>query len=125
MLFMALVVHLVTGFIVGVGLTGCATLISANPPPTDWPRLSVSIHRVSTYEVLKRCSKYLTPAARLIGLGLVGGCAEINFARFRCDIWVPVDVDAGVLEHEMDHCFGRDHLGESTLRDAWLTYRSR
>lgn len=106
-------------------LTGCASMISSNPPPADWPKLAVSIHRVSLYEVAKRCGKYLTPSGRLLGLGLVGGCAEVNFAHVRCDIWVPHDVDPGVLEHEMDHCFGKDHPGDTTLRNAWLAWSTR
>lgn len=105
-------------------LTGCAGMISSNPRPADWPFLAISVHRVPTLEVLKRCGKYLTPTGRLMGLGLVGGCAEVNFAAVRCDIWVPKEVEPAVIEHEMSHCFGQDHPGDSTLRDAWLAYRS-
>lgn len=104
-------------------LTGCASMISSNPAPQDWPKLSVSIYRVSTYEVVKRCSKYLTPSGRLMGLGRVGGCAEVNFSAVRCDIWVPHDVDPSVLKHEMDHCLGKDHPGDSILKDAWLAHK--
>lgn len=106
-------------------LSGCASMISSNPPPADWPKLTVSVHRVSFYEVAKRCGKYLTPTGRLLSLGLAGGCAEINFANVRCDIWVPHDVDQGVLEHEMDHCFGKDHPGDDTLRLAWSNHKGR
>ena len=106
-------------------LSGCGSFISTNPPPPDWPKLAVSVHRVSFYEVLKRCSKYLTPVNRVMGLGLVGGCAEINFGAVRCDIWIPHDADSMVLEHEMDHCFGKDHPGESTLKEALIAWRRR
>src|SRR5688572_2738635 len=104
-------------------LSGCGSMISNNPPPPDWPKLAISVHRVSFYEVLKRCSKYLTPVNRVMGLGLVGGCAEINFAHVRCDIWIPHDADPLVLEHEMDHCAGKNHPGESTLTDAWEQWK--
>lgn len=106
-------------------LSGCGAMIDPTSAPRDWPRLSVSVHRVSVYEVVKRCSKYLTPTARVMGLGLVGGCAEINFAAVRCDIWIPHEADEGVLEHEMDHCFGKDHPGDSNLRTAWNTYKEK
>lgn len=106
-----------------LALSGCASMISSKPAPADWPKLAVSVHRVSLYEVFKRCGKYLTPSGRLISMGLVQGCAEVRFATMRCDIWMQ-DNDPAVLEHEMDHCFGKDHPGDSTLRDAWLAYRA-
>ncbi len=105
-------------------LTGCGSLISHNPPPSDWPQLRVVIHKGTQMQVQKKCVKYLSPFNAVMSLGLVGGCAEVNFRQKRCDIWVPHDVSQEVLDHEMEHCKGKDHPTESTMKDAWERYKA-
>lgn len=107
-------------------LQGCATLIDEHtPPPADAPKLAIEVRQVSILEIQRRCGKYMTTAAMLLGLGLVGGCAEIYFAQNLCIIWLPSgENDAGAEKHERDHCALKDHPGDSTLRDAWTAYKA-
>lgn len=101
-------------------------MISHEPPPSDWPKLDIVIHRVSFFEVQKTCGKYMGIAAKIMSLGLAGACAEVNFSSNKCDIWLPRgETDPSTLEHEMDHCLGGDHIGESDLRDAWTAWKAR
>ena len=94
-------------------LSGCTT-IEHGSEPKDWPRLSIDVRKVSYVEVLKRCSKY-NPAPI--------ACAEIYFRTMTCVVWVTPDVPRYVMDHELGHCNGADHFGESTLRDAWAAYK--
>lgn len=51
-------------------------------------------------------------------------CAVIDFNAKTCDIWLDAeDPDAGIEKHEHDHCDGRDHVGETYLRDLWEQHK--
>lgn len=103
-------------------LAGCSTIDQHTEPPADWPDLMPIEHRVSPGEVLTRCYRYVSWPLRLLG-SVPFGCAELNFTDHTCTVWYPDDA-AGehVRRHELLHCAGYDHPGESTLRDAWRAY---
>lgn len=103
-------------------LSGCATMTNAEGPK-DWPRLTVKIHQVSLIELYRKCGKYHTPVSLLLSGGVIGACAEITFATNRCDIYLSGENSKEIVEHEIDHCFGKDHPGDTTLRDAWDKYK--
>lgn len=105
-------------------LAGCATTIAEGSAAPDWPRLKVVRHVVSGIEVIKRCYKYVPTGTKLIG-GVPQACAEVNFYRMRCDIWLTDDSSPDVIEHEELHCLGFEHPGEKTLTKAWIAFKER
>jgi len=105
-------------------LPACSTMTHTESPP-DWPALEVIEHKVSVIDVQKKCFKYLTPVAAALSLGLTLGCAEVDFAARTCTIYIARgENDPGIIEHERDHCAGKDHPGDTTLRSAWERYSS-
>lgn len=103
-------------------VAGCTT-IGHQPPPADWPNLTIVEHQVGTWSMLKHCYQYVSLPMKLIG-GIPFSCAEVNFPARRCDIWCTEDMNAETLEHERLHCAGYDHFGASTLADAWRDYKA-
>lgn len=99
-------------------LTGCSGMFidSHTPAPADWPELRVIEHRVSRDEMAERCSKYVP------WYSSVEACAEWHFARGECHVWITPDSMRFVVEHELMHCRGLDHPGDSTARDAWHAF---
>ena len=96
---------------------GCTT-IGHEPAPSDWPALDVRVHSLPHKEMRDRCLRFAPPGYD------VEACAEINFAKGSCDIVLSADfLRSGVLEHEREHCSGKDHVGASTLRDAWARFK--
>jgi len=105
-------------------LPACSTMTHPESP-ADWPALEVTERQVSFIDVQKKCFKYLTPVAAALSLGLTLGCAEIDFAANTCTIYIGRgENDPGILEHEREHCAGKDHPGDATLRSAWERYSS-
>jgi len=105
-------------------LPACSTMIHSESP-ADWPALEVIERQLSLIEVQKKCFKYLTPVAAALSFGLAVGCAEIDFAARTCTIYIGKgENDPGILEHEREHCAGKDHPGDATLRSAWQRYSS-
>lgn len=119
---------LLLGFLGGLAvawLMACGSMFHTEPPK-DWPALETRVHRVGLVELHKRCAKYMTTGQKLMSLGIVGGCAEIDFANSRCDIWLGQGENSPELEeHERLHCLGHDHTEDTTLRDAWNEWRAR
>lgn len=74
--------------------------------------VKVQIHRASMGEVNARCG----------GMVLAFACAEVHFYSDTCHVWVATD-DQMALEHELEHCNGRDHVGSNSLRDAWERWK--
>lgn len=75
-----------------------------------WPALTVVEHRVPHAEMRTRCGVY-APA-----LVSPEACATFNFAEARCDIILSSDFpDERAREHELAHCAGYDHPGESNM----------
>ncbi len=110
--------------------SGCAFTIDTSEhcaPPADWPALKRHELRLSFIEVQRVCAPAraaMTPTARLLSLGLVAQCVLIDFERGTCTHVRPIDETDGD-EHEAEHCAGRDHIGETHLRDAWTRHKTR
>ena len=102
------------GFVLGVLVCwamACAAI--GGEAEKDWPALKTSI--IYSGDVSKECGKYaLMPLA----------CAEIDFEKKTCVIYTSVNW-AWVLIHEQEHCAGKDHENETSLRDAWNKYKGR
>jgi hypothetical protein len=105
-------------------LPACSSMTHSESP-ADWPALVVIERQVSVIDVQKKCFKYLTPAGLALSFGLTMGCAEIDFVARTCTIYTARgENDPGILEHEREHCAGKDHPGDATLRSAWERYSS-
>lgn len=110
---------------VAIGLQGCATMIDEHKRVTGWPNLKVTEHRVNFALVVMRCYKYQSLLSKALGT-IPGACAEINFDAGTCDIWLGQgEYDAGLIQHEREHCAGGDHIGDTTLADALAAYKAR
>ena len=96
-------------------LFGCATIDMSRPPPADWPKLEVEIIKTTLDEAKRQCK-----GVKLI----VFGCAKVFFDEGVCRIYLGTE-DKSVYEHELLHCKGYDHPGESTMRDAWAKWTFR
>lgn len=108
--------------ILAAALAGCTVMDQHSAPPSDWPALVVHEHAVSCTAMVAKCYQYLSLPMKLMG-GLPLGCAEIRFDQGRCDIYTCWMSPADVLAHERLHCRGYDHIGDSTLRDAFQHYK--
>ena len=71
-----------------------------------------------------RAARRVVPLPMKLAGSIPFACAEVDLARRRCDIWAIADAEDGVLEHEREHCAGRDHVGASTLADAMRAWRA-
>ena len=111
-------------FLLAIFLLGGCTSIGHQPAPSDWPRLTIVEHRMKTAEVFQKCYQTIPLGLKLLG-AIPEGCAFIDFAAMRCDIYIHVDFGPRdrVHEHELEHCAGRDHFGASTLADAWEAWK--
>ena len=105
-----------------IALTGCTTINMHTPPPADWPALTVHERTVSTAGMIAKCYPAMPLAHKLI-VSLPIACAWIRFDEGTCTIYLTDWTPTSALEHEYEHCAGRDHEGESNLRDAWTRYR--
>ena len=107
-------------------LSACTTMIG-NPPIDGWPKLSVEWHRVSGKQMMDFCVRTNAdnPLVKINGLLVyIMGCAEPDFDRMACEIYVDKDFpDAGLDEHELKHCEGWDHYGETGMRDLWMEWQ--
>ena len=102
-------------------LAGCATVIDEHmPPPDGWPTLEMRTVYLGPVALEKKCWKYQPLYMKLLG-GLVIQCVEANFEELTCTQYRPRDATDGDA-HEAEHCDGRDHVGESTMRDAWTAW---
>lgn len=92
-------------------LLGACTVIGGEPVP-GWPKLEVVEHRVPHHVMRERCARY-------VGFGMSPeACAEFDFASSRCHVWFSADFPPPqyVVQHELEHCQGYEHAGESSLR---------
>jgi hypothetical protein len=99
---------------------GCASIDEHNRVP-GWPELRVVQHYVSDEALRSRCSKYVA-----FGM-LPEACSEFDFARGECNVWFSRDYPpAGfVVRHELAHCHGYDHPGETNLRDILARWQAQ
>lgn len=98
-------------------LAGCTVIDMRRPPPEGWPKLQVTVIKTGFAQVQAACGSNAV-------IGLLApyfACATVNLSAGTCVIHTMTD-DPYVMEHEMEHCAGRDHIGDSTLReyhDRW------
>jgi hypothetical protein len=78
----------------------------------DWPALDVRFYLVPAEQVQQVCPPFTR------------GCAIPLFKRREC-IVVLAENDPVLRIHETYHCYGFDHIGESTMRDAWTRFKNR
>ena len=88
--------------VIVLGLTGCATIDYNTPPAADWPAL----------QVVETDARYCKPFDI--------GCAWVNLREMVCYVFIGAEA---VREHELAHCRGYDHPGESTMRDLWAKWK--
>jgi hypothetical protein len=100
-------------------LLGACTVIGHDPAPPGWPKLEERVIRGDLFETHLACGG---SAASFLVFTLFG-CATIQLAPDckggTCTIYVAGDDEYSdlTLEHEREHCAGRDHLGSTLLRD--------
>lgn len=103
-----------------LGLSACTVINVNQKPPSDWPKLSVSVHKLSFYETQKACGGGIF--STLLGVHRFA-CAWIHFDKQTCTIYTATD-DPHVMEHELAHCEGYDHIGSTTLADGWRDWKA-
>ncbi len=97
---------------------GACTLINEHKlPPKDWPNLEVTVYETGFSETQEKCGWSVLGA---VLVGPILGCAYINFDKMKCDIYLWVN---SVLDHELLHCKGYDHIGSSRLADYWEQWK--
>ena len=88
------------------------------PPPSDWPRLETTFHKVDLKTVAIKCS-----SSEWGRYAKTLGCAIINFRENTCVVWYATE---DILPHERAHCLGFDHKGQvNTLGGQWNDYKNR
>jgi hypothetical protein len=97
-------------------LCGCAItpIDTAHRPPPDWPALAVSVHYIHG-DLAKTCGLQSS-------LSPLVGCATADFNRGTCSIYLNFHSDT-VLAHELLHCQGYDHPGETTFHASWARFK--
>lgn len=102
-------------------LAACTVIDSHQPPPPDWPSLRIVEHHVSHQAMREVCTQYapqgMSPEA----------CAQFYFDKGECHLWFSSDFPPArwMIEHEHLHCRGHDHVGDSTLRHIWESWKHR
>lgn len=106
-----------------VWLSGCTAINVHQEPPKDWPKLLVSIQKVGFWEMQTLCGG--NPLMAALGLKNYFGCAWIQFDTNTCVVYYSSDDEHGklVIEHELMHCEGYDHIGSSSFADGWEEWK--
>ena len=91
-----------------VMLTGCTTI---HTQVTNFPTLTVTEHQMSFSEMISKCYPGVPLWLKLLG-SFPLACAEFNFPKATCDIYVTDISPNWIIEHERAHCQGGDHFGE-------------
>lgn len=106
---------LTRALILALLLTGCTMIDMDQPPAKDFPKLAITEHYVSWAVMREKCQKADVPGIMSVG------CTEYDLIRETCHIWLVADPPPSpeTIAHERLHCAGYDHVGESTLQDAW------
>jgi hypothetical protein len=100
-------------------LAGC-TLIGHQPAPQGWPsddRVKVTVVKASLWETHLACGG----SAVQFALGVwYTACAHVTLdetcSNATCVITTSTD-DPATMEHECEHCRGRDHFGSTAFAD--------
>ncbi len=101
-------------------LSGCASIDSHSDPVAGWPNLTPVEHHVPNAEMRDRCGIYLPVWSS------PEGCAIFRFDANECHIYVSADFPRpDVLEHERQHCEGRDHVGSTDMKAMLNDWKAR
>lgn len=95
-------------------LTGCTMISYERKPPVDWPKLEVSIVKLGFWKTQQKCGGNILMQAL--------ACAEFRFDTMTCTIWTSTN-DVYVMEHELAHCEGHDHIGSTYQSDLWSEWK--
>jgi hypothetical protein len=102
-------------FLLALFLSGCAIPIGHVPPPPDWPQLEFSVYKAGFSETQRLCPS---------GLGITMGCAYIDFDKKTCiAVVMHSDMEKIVIDHEKEHCLGKDHVNDTWLADYWARWK--
>lgn len=100
-------------------LAGCSSIVDTHtPPPKDWPVLRVVEHRLPHARMRDACSRFGPWYAP------VEACTIWRFDLGECHVYFSADFppQPWIVEHELAHCRGHDHVGDDTARRAWHAY---
>lgn len=100
-------------------LAGCTTVTPLdlnNKPAADWPKLKVTVYHVTKEKMAAACSGAHFEA------GTPVACSLISLSKKTCDIYTTTDED-DVMQHELGHCRGYDHVGSNREHDGWEAYK--
>lgn len=97
-------------------LPACPTIDKSVPHPADFPTLEPRIRYVGYIEMQRKCGIPLLASLFVQCLGL----AEPDFCTKTCNVTLLSDA---VREHELWHCKGYDHPGETHMKDLWAAYK--
>lgn len=87
-------------------------------PPADWPKLEPRLHELAHRDFVPVCLQHFPPQ-QCIGMT---GFVLIRWHARKVDVYF---TNVSAYWHEEQHWkHGRDHRGESTLRDAWARYKA-
>ena len=78
----------------------------------DWIALDILFFIASPEQVKDICPPFTQ------------ACAVPVFAKRRCLVLLP-QYDEMLIAHERLHCYGFDHIGDSTMRSLWESYKSK
>lgn len=92
------------------------------PPPSDWPKLAIEERNVSFLEMQRLCVPTQHPIMTILTSVRIA-CSYIDLDNGKCIIVKTVNSDIAVVEHETEHCLGRDHIGSSLIRDYWTQWK--
>jgi hypothetical protein len=98
---------------VSISLASC-TIVGHKPTPQGWPELVEQIERPGFWQAQQICG---AP----IPFGIAVACAQPDLVKGICRIILTSD-DPEVLEHEREHCRGKDHIGSTALADYYKEY---
>lgn len=113
-----------------IALSACATIDVSDKPAPDFPHLRVIESWPVTHEVFLHDCGARDPIPLVI---VVKGCAVPDFAAGTCHIyydppkWITQGVEFYAWDwlrnHELAHCAGYDHPGETEMHDRWTAYK--
>lgn len=105
--------------VLGLLISGRST-IDYSRRVDGWPVLTPEVHHVAPQEMHAHCAKY-SPS-----LELPLACSEFFLEEGVCRVWIAGHAK-GIVEHELAHCAGYDHVGGQTTRamlQKWKASRS-
>ena len=110
-----------------LALAGCS-IIGHKPPPDGWPKLTETVTFKSLWDVNAECSRADGAIGSFLMLLIAPhmACAHINLDSLcvagTCSIVTSSDL---FIEHEREHCAGRDHFGSTMIADYFQSCLNR